>query len=547
MANQAKQDKQDRHKRIYDLHSWTGVVLGLMMFFVCFTGSVALFHHELEPWEDAAKRGEIVANPVPIHNTLVEFAETKSNELGIEPQFVNVALPHGEHGHYDLSISGRKTDDSGEFDFASARYSTATGEELAYRTSGANRLLYDLHRDLAWPDVLGGRQVGRIIVGLVGIAFLLLILSGIIAHTKFTKELFTLRFLKSVRLKWQDSHKVLGLWTSPFAFIIALTGAFLGVIALLLPLLAFVTIKGDQEKLIAELGLEQPQAVGIAAPMIPADEIGPRAHPETGNPLTYIRYNNWGDQNATATLTYKAERRLLYADNLTVNAVTGEQQAGQDIFLTNGPFAYILATFSPLHYGTYGGVFLKIIYFVLGMSIAIMSALGNMMWIERRRHGGEGEKSDRYYAILSAINTGVCAGLPLAAVAVLGFDKLWWGTEVARYSGMVWFFFGAWIVAALFGYFRGNDYKANRELMAVSGFGLIGLAPLNWALTGDVMWSNFTTGAAGSAYFDLAFILLGVAAVFVAAKLPAERPEDKRRKRKTKKVASTEPALEPAE
>lgn len=537
MVNRARQI------RIYDLHSWTGVALGIMMFFVCFTGSVALFHHEFEPWEDDARRGEITTSPVPMHDTLTKFVEDKA--VGFEPNFVNLSLPHGEHGHYDVFLGGPDAD--GEFQLVEARFSASTGEELAFREAGANQLLYDLHRDLAWPDVLGGRQVGRILVGLVGIAFLLLILTGIVAHTKITKELFTLRYLKSVRLKWQDSHKVLGLWTSPFAAIIALTGAFLGVIALLLPLLAFITMKGDQEALIAELGLEQPTRAEVSAPMIPVDEIGPRAHPETGNPVTFIRYVNWGDQNAQAVLNYKAEQRLLYSDTITVSAVTGEIVPGQEFFLDNGPFAYVLATFSPLHYGTYGGITLKLIYFVLGMSIAVMSALGNMMWIERRRHGGEGQKSDRFYAVLSAINTGVCAGLPLAAVAVLAFDKVYWGAEAARYSSMVWFLFAVWIMTAAFGFVRGNDYKANRELLAATGFGLMGLAPLNWIVTGDVMWSTFGTGAAASGWFDVAFILLGASAVAIAAKLPAERPVDKRRQKRVSSTIDTESELQPAE
>ncbi|MEL7317101.1 MAG: PepSY-associated TM helix domain-containing protein [Pseudomonadota bacterium] len=534
---------RERQIRIYDLHSWTGVCLGIMMFFVCFTGSVALFHHEFEPWEDEVRRGEITANPIPIHDKVEELVARADGKF--EPNFVNIGVPHGAHGHYDLFVGG--PDANKEFQSIEARISATTGEELPYREEGANRLLYDLHRDLSWPDALGGRQVGRIIVGLVGIAFLLLILTGIVAHTKITKELFTLRYLKSVRLKWQDSHKVMGLWTLPFAAMIALTGAFLGVVALLLPLMAFVTMKGDQEALIAELGLEQPTRAGISAPMIPVDEIGPRIHPETGNEVNFIRYTNWGDQNAQAILSYKAEQRLLYSDTLTMSAVTGEQQADQDLFLTNGPFAYVLATFSPLHYGTYGGITLKLIYFVLGMGIAVMSALGNMMWLERRRHGGEGNKSDRYYAILSALNTGVCAGLPLAAVSVLAFDKVYWGAEAARYSSMVIFLFAVWLAVAVFAFFRGNDYKANRELLAVTGFGLAALAPLNWVVTGDVMWSAFGTGAAGSAWFDLAFLTLGTAMVFVAGKLPAERPADTRRRKKETVEAQPAGELQPAE
>ncbi|MEL6921419.1 MAG: PepSY-associated TM helix domain-containing protein, partial [Pseudomonadota bacterium] len=152
-----------RQIRIYDLHSWTGVCLGIMMFFVCFTGSVALFHHEFEPWEDEARRGEITANPVPIHETLVKFVE--ENAEGRDAAFVNVSLPHGEHGHYDLFAG--YTQEGKPFEAVQARYSATTGEELFYREEGANRLLFNLHRDLSWPEALGGRQIGRIVVGLV--------------------------------------------------------------------------------------------------------------------------------------------------------------------------------------------------------------------------------------------------------------------------------------------------------------------------------------------------------------------------------------------
>lgn len=534
---------RERHKRIYDLHSWTGVCIGIIMFFVCFTGSIALFHHEMEPWEDEARRGEITANPVPINSVLTQWIEDNAN--GKQAGFVSLSLPHGEHGHYGAFANYR--DEEGETDFAQARFSATTGEELPFRERGANSLIFDLHRDMAWPDALGGRSTGRVLVGLVGIAFLLLIVSGIVAHTKFTKELFTLRFLKSVRLKWQDSHKVLGLWTSPFAAMIALTGAFLGVVTLLLPIMAFIVMQGDQEALVEKLGIGDGERAGISAPMLSVDEIGPRTHPETGNPLASIRFSNWGDQNATAELGYKAEGRLLYSDTIVMDAVTGEERPNDDIFLNGGPFAYVLATFSPLHYGTYGGIALKLIYFALGMSLAIMSALGNMMWIERRLHGGEGAKSARYYAILSAINTGVCAGLPLACVGVLAFDKVYWGTEAARYNCDVQFLFALWIGAAIFAYLRGNDYKANRELLGATGLGLLALAPLNWIVTGDVMWSAFGTGAVGSAWFDLSFIVLGGLTLAAALKLPQERPTDKRRAKAKPAPVIDQGELQPAE
>lgn len=186
---------------------------------------------------------------------------------------------------------------------------------------------------------------------------------------------------------------------------------------------------------------------------------------------------------------------------------------------------------------------MKLVYLALGLALAIISALGNMMWIERRRHGGEGTKSDRFCAVLCAINTGVCADLPLASVAVLAFDKLWWGSEVARYSSVAIAF---WVFGAIYDCARGGDYKANRELLAATGLSFVALAPLNWIVTGDTMWCAFGNGAAGSAWFDLSFIVLGGLTLALVVRLPGGRPKDERRSKAEPTETIDHAELQPA-
>ena len=533
---------RERQIRIYDLHSWTGVALGLLLFVVCFTGSLALFHDELKVWEDPAKRTPVAEDIFPIHDRMTQWIEQHRD--GREIVFAGVFLPEGDSGFVDTSVTFR--DEDGEFDNHHQHWDTSSAAALPIREDGANRFLYDLHPDLAWPEVLGGRQVGRFIVGLVGIAFLLSIVTGIVAHTKIKKELFSLRYLKSVRLKWQDSHKVLGLWTTPFAGMIAITGAFLGVIALLLPLLAFLTVKGDQEKLINELGLGAGEPAGISAPMQSVDGYFARTHPDTGKAVTSIFINHYGDQNAVYTLNYKADDRLVFFDQELFSGVDGSRIENKDVFQSDNALPRILAAFSPLHYGTYGGIVLKLIYFALGLGLAIMTALGSMMWIERRRHGGEGTKTDRFYGVLSFITTGVCAGLPVASIAVLHFDKFYAGSETNRYASMVWAFFAIWITTLAFAAIRGNDYKATREMLGFTGVALIALAPVNWVVTGGTMWSTLGTPAEGSGWFDIAFILVGVATIASALRLPSERPSDTRRSQ-SQQLPDPDMGLQPAE
>ena len=58
--------EKSRYLRIYDLHSWSGIVLGLFVFIVSFTGCLALFDHELKSWEDPAKRLSIAQESAEI-------------------------------------------------------------------------------------------------------------------------------------------------------------------------------------------------------------------------------------------------------------------------------------------------------------------------------------------------------------------------------------------------------------------------------------------------------------------------------------------------
>ncbi|MEM8862599.1 MAG: PepSY-associated TM helix domain-containing protein, partial [Chloroflexota bacterium] len=69
---------RDRQIRIYDLHSWSGISLGLFVFVVCFSGSLALFFHEIQTWEDPARRLAVAAAPVYAHDLISDFIEDEA-------------------------------------------------------------------------------------------------------------------------------------------------------------------------------------------------------------------------------------------------------------------------------------------------------------------------------------------------------------------------------------------------------------------------------------------------------------------------------------
>ena len=525
-----------RHNRNYNLHSWTGVSLGLFVFVVCFSGCVALFYHELLAWEDPAKRITLTQTPAPFDETLTAWADDLETKGEIE--FMNVSFPTVHEPYY--SAYGHVHEEGGEHADHFARWHPQTLEIMPARGDGMALWLYDFHRDLMWPAELGGRTIGRALVGVAGVILMLSIITGVIAHTKIREELFSLRYLRSVRLKWQDTHKVLGLWGLPFYAMIAFTGAFLGIVALLAPITAVLAFKGDQEALIDAVIGEPPPAVGVEAQMLSMDDIAAMRHPESGYAPLYVITHNWGDEAAVFDVYFAPDTELKMVEAVSVSGATGEP-VYNPAAAVDTPANRVVAAVTPLHYGTYGGIALKGLYFVLGLSLAVITALGMMMWIERRLHGNEGRRSAGFYRSLSRLNAGVCMGLIVASAGLFVHNTLYSGLESARLTWTGWTFFGIWFAAVSFSFLRKDEYRATAEMMAAASLALIAASILNGSVTDHPFWKGFgADGHAPTAWVDVALLALGAAGLGLASVLPKKRPEARHKTNLT-------PAAAPAE
>lgn len=43
--------EQKTHKKLYSTHAWIGIISGILLFIVTFSGIPALFDHEIEYWQ----------------------------------------------------------------------------------------------------------------------------------------------------------------------------------------------------------------------------------------------------------------------------------------------------------------------------------------------------------------------------------------------------------------------------------------------------------------------------------------------------------------
>ncbi|MEM9839357.1 MAG: PepSY-associated TM helix domain-containing protein [Pseudomonadota bacterium] len=535
---------QERHKRNYALHSWSGLVLGLFVFVVCFSGSLALFYEELEPWEDASRRLAVPEKALAMDATFDEWVGTLAGEEG-ELGFARFGFPNHHAPFYWAFVEiETPTEDGGhDHEFREARWHPETGEEIPLRGEGAANWILRFHQYLMWPSELGGVTVGRGLVGIAGVILLMSIISGVVAHTKIFQELFTLRFYRSMRLKWQDTHKVVGLWGLPFFTMIAVTGAFLGVVTLLAPVVALLTFKGDQEALIEAVIGAPVEPAGIEAEMLPLQAVAEMTSLEHGGPAQFVIINNYGDQNATMDVYFEAGKKLEMYDPVQISGVTGEPVADSP-FEDLSPANRTLAAVTPLHYGTYGGIALKVIYMLLGFGLAGITALGMMMWVERRLHGSEGTKSTGLYRAISKTTVGVTCGMPLASVGILYADQLLPALPDTRTAVIGWSYFAFWGIGVAYAFVRSNDYAASKELLWTTAALLVGAPVLNAVTTGDVFLTElFSESGAAAAWINMGLLVLGLILAVTVKSWPRARTEKATRRT----VSAGELAAAPAE
>ena len=68
--------------RIYGLHAWSGITMGLFLFVVSFTGCLALFERELLTWEDP-RRLVVPDELTPVHGVIESWIV--ANAQGKDP------------------------------------------------------------------------------------------------------------------------------------------------------------------------------------------------------------------------------------------------------------------------------------------------------------------------------------------------------------------------------------------------------------------------------------------------------------------------------
>ncbi len=244
-----------------------------------------------------------------------------------------------------------------------------TGQEVATVPQAHNRLTYvllNLHYNL-----LSGTP-GKIAVLLVGVALLLLTVTGFILYRKSIVKVLTFRqkvSFKSRRSLYSGLHRVIGVWALAFNLLICVTGLSLAITVV------NSALKGGNKE--------------IAVPQVTASVDAAVAEARAAYPdfvITYVRFPTSADGKLQLLGHLHSDPSYygkLYS-KVQVNYQTGELEDAY--FLRDQPWLdRFLTVLHPIHFGDYAGLAVKILYSFFGLMPGLLSVSGFVIWYYRQQ------------------------------------------------------------------------------------------------------------------------------------------------------------------
>ncbi|WP_426286111.1 PepSY-associated TM helix domain-containing protein [Luteibacter sp. E-22] len=483
------------------VHTWTGLLAGFALFIAFYAGALTMFHEEIDAW--AVPRTEM-ARADTMDRAHAMLADIVAKHPAARDQ-IGVTYPADHPSHevaaYWMEKNGEwKTQSLGE----------AAPRDSEDHEHGLADFVYELHYDLGIP------VVGIYLMGIVSVIYGLALLTGLLIHLpNLVRELFALRPGHNLKRLWQDAHNVIGILSLPFHVIFAITGALLCLT--LVMLIAFNTVAFDGKLMPAfermTSALPATQDKGGTAVMLSPAELGARARQAALSAGAasfepdYMRYVHYGRQGAAAEVRGTSTKTLGEYGMVSLDATNGRVLGMQLSGVRDANHATYSAIFG-LHFGSFGGLSLRWLYFVLGLAGAFLFYSGNLLYIESRRKRRQADQPLKVRAMATA-TVGVCIGACFAISTTFLANLLGplWGASPTAIVQPVCF--TAFAAAILWTFWR-LPARAAVELLWATAFISVAVGLLDATIHGDRLLRTLGEGRFAVLGVDLVAIAMGV-------------------------------------
>ncbi|MDM0028091.1 PepSY-associated TM helix domain-containing protein [Variovorax saccharolyticus] len=513
------------------LHTWSGLLVGWVLFLVFTAGTAAYYRDEITFWMKPELH-QALGQPVPQAQALAHAVDLMQRRAPDSSRWF-ITLPTAREPTVRMFWSGPPQPPAAPGEkrrrqrFENAELDPASGQAAsAARATRGGEFIYRLHFDLHYMPAIWARWI----VGFCAMFMLVAIVSGIVTHKRIFKDFFTFRPKKGQR-SWLDAHNATAVLALPYHLMITYTG----LVTLMFMYMpwgpqAAYQDRGGIDSFFAEVfpsgGPRDAKASGQRAALAPLAPMLAQASAHwDGAAAGRVVVNHPNDAAATVSISRQEGRSMSQNQpSMLFDGVTGTllSTAGDQ----TGPAAETRGVLYGLHIARFSNPLLRALFFLSGLAGCLMVATGLLLWAVKERqkyakvvkHGGRIGFGLR---LVDGLNLGTLAGVPIAFGAYFWANRLLPVGIDERAAAEIRWFFIAWGVAALAGLARPT--RRMWQLQLGVGALLFAAIPLLNALTTRThLGVSLREGLWSVAGFDLVSLALGLA--LAAAALLAGKP-----------------------
>ncbi|MDO8992278.1 PepSY domain-containing protein [Daejeonella sp.] len=335
-------------KKVYQIHKWSGLLAGLFILLMGVTGSILVFHEELEALE-YRKEWTIPNNKAVRIDRALKTVIAKFPGWDIRLQRFSSRPTH------TLIFQLRRPDARLIiFVHPSQGNIIKVMDQKDGKVYWILKLHYSLHSGI----------IGESLILLVGLTFILSLVTGLIVYRKALLDILTFktRFLKKRKRSLVSSlHRYVGVWALVFNLLIVLTGT----------VISFEIVKSGIKNKSAITSLPDTPKIGISV-----DQILKELHMKQPdfNP-SYIRFPTLKG-NPIIIAGKVTDEAILYSkfyNTVSVSPVSGEVSALQ---ITKSLSSLVRG----IHFVEYGNLWIKLFFCLVGISGPVLSISGFLLW-----------------------------------------------------------------------------------------------------------------------------------------------------------------------
>lgn len=335
----------------FDLHSWVGLKLCLMLGFVFLTGTLAVLAHEID-W--------LLHEPMRVapDDRRASWGEMADAVRRVHPHWALESLEKPEGSRFAARATVRTPEGRTRYVWVDPYRGRVTGDTGWFNV---HRFLRNTHRHLMMPA-----KIGIPIVTALSIPLLLTWISSLFIYKRWWRGFFAWPRADRPRRLWGDVHRLLGVWSLAFLALMASTGVWY---------------------LVESLGGEAP----VPKPYRP-DGNGAIAVPGRKIDVAVAQaHRRWPAFDVQGLAPAREAGVLLLfgqADAVLVrpraNAVAFEADSGRWLdrrdALDLSVHQRISEMADPLHFGNFAGLAIKLLWFAFGAALTALSLTGAYLY-----------------------------------------------------------------------------------------------------------------------------------------------------------------------